>query len=73
MLGCGMVVDCGTVRMAISIRGPSSSGVVAMGIAMITTLHSREMGKPELPPSLEAESSSLVDSSRMSCSVGNPL
>jgi hypothetical protein len=40
---------------------------------MVTMLHARGIGKLELPPSLEAESSSLGDSSRMGCSDGDPL
>jgi hypothetical protein len=44
-----------------------------MGIAGMTMLQSRGMGKLELPPSLEVESSSLADSSRMACSDGDPL
>jgi hypothetical protein len=44
-----------------------------MGMAEATTLHSQEIGKLELPPSLEAKSSSLGDSSKMACSDGNPL
>jgi hypothetical protein len=36
-----------------------------MGIVGVTTLHPREMGKPELPLLLEVMSSSLVDSSRI--------
>jgi hypothetical protein len=44
-----------------------------MGMAEVTMLHSRGIGKPELPPSLEVESSSLANSSRMACSDGDPL
>jgi hypothetical protein len=44
-----------------------------MGMAEVTMLHARGIGKLELPPSLEAESSSLGDSSRMVCKDGDPL
>jgi hypothetical protein len=44
-----------------------------MGMAEVTTLHALGIGKSELSPSFEAESSSLGDSSRMACSDGNPL
>jgi hypothetical protein len=44
-----------------------------MGTTEITTLHTIGTGKPELYPSLEAESSLLGDSSRMACSDGDPL
>jgi hypothetical protein len=44
-----------------------------MGIADITMLHALRRGERELSPSLEAESSSLGDSSRMACSDGDPL
>jgi hypothetical protein len=44
-----------------------------MGMTEVTMLHSRGIGKLELSPSLEAETSSLGDSSRMSCSDGNLL
>jgi hypothetical protein len=59
--------------MVRQVRGHFGSGVVAIGTGGVTTLHPREMGKPELSPSLEAESSSLVDSSRMACSDGDSL
>jgi hypothetical protein len=51
----------------------SGGGVVAMGMAEVTTLHSRGIGKPELSPSLKAESSLLGDFSWMACSDGDPL
>jgi hypothetical protein len=35
--------------------------------------HSRGVGKPELSPSLKAESCSLGDPSRMACIDGDPL
>jgi hypothetical protein len=73
MSGCGMAVHDGTVGMVIGTRVPSGGGVVAMGMVGITTLQSREMGKPELPPSLEVESSSPVDSLRIACSDGDRL
>jgi hypothetical protein len=73
MSGCGMAVRDGTVGMVIGTRVPSGGGVVAMGMVGITTLQSREMGKPELPPSLEVESSSPVDSLRIACSDGDRL
>jgi hypothetical protein len=44
-----------------------------MGTADITMLHALRRGEPELSPSLEAESSSLDDSSRMACSNGDSL
>jgi hypothetical protein len=44
-----------------------------MGTVEITALHALGTGKPELSPSLEAESSSLDDSSRMACSDSGPL
>jgi hypothetical protein len=59
--------------MVCSIRVSSGSGVVAMGMTEVTALHSRGIGKPELSPSLEAELSSLGNSSRMACSDGDSL
>jgi hypothetical protein len=44
-----------------------------MGMTDITVLHALERGKSELSPSLEAESSSLGNSSRMACSDSDPL
>jgi hypothetical protein len=73
MSGCGMAVHDGTVGMVIGTRVPSGGGVLAMGMVGITTLQSREMGKPELPSSLEVESSSPVDSLRIACSDGDRL
>jgi hypothetical protein len=35
--------------------------------------HALRRGEPELSPSLEIESSSLGDSSRMACGDGDPL
>jgi hypothetical protein len=49
------------------------SGVVAIGVVEVTTLHVVAVGEPELSPSLEVESSSLGDSSRIGCSDGNLL
>jgi hypothetical protein len=74
--GCGQSVQerghNGTIGMARVIGVPSDSGVVAMGTTEVTTLQPQEMGKLELPPSLEVESSSLVNSLRMVCSDGDP-
>jgi hypothetical protein len=44
-----------------------------MGMVEVTMLNSRGIGKLELFPSLEVESTSLADSSRMACSDGDPL
>jgi hypothetical protein len=44
-----------------------------MGIVDVTVLHALGRGEPELTPLLEAKSSSLGDSSRMTCSDGDPL
>jgi hypothetical protein len=44
-----------------------------MGVAKVTTLQTIGIGRPKLSPSLEAESSSLGDSSRMACSDNDPL
>jgi hypothetical protein len=38
-----------------------------MGVTGIIVLHTLRRGEPELSPSLEDESSSLGDSSRMAC------
>jgi hypothetical protein len=43
------------------------------GTAIITVLPALWRGKLELSPSLESESSSLDNSSRMVCSDGDPL
>jgi hypothetical protein len=45
---------------------PCNGGMVVMGTAKVTALHRQEMGKLELPPTLEAVSPSLADSSRNS-------
>jgi hypothetical protein len=71
--GCGTAVHCGTVGMVRGAGAPPYGGVVTMGIAVVTMLQPRGMGKPELSPSFEVESSSLAESSRMACSNGNPL
>jgi hypothetical protein len=44
-----------------------------MGTMNITVLHALGRGEPELPPSLEAKSSTLGNSSRMACSDDDPL
>jgi hypothetical protein len=71
----GTVVRNGSVGMVRGTGVPSGGGVVVMGIVRITTLHPREMTKPELPPPprLEVVSSSLVDSSRKACSDIDPI
>jgi hypothetical protein len=70
----GTVVRNGSVGMVRGTGVPSCGGVVVMGIVRITTLHPREMTKPELPPPrLEVVSSSLVDSSRKACSDIDPI
>jgi hypothetical protein len=43
------------------------------GMVDSTTLHALGRGELELSPSLETESSSLGDSSRMACSDSDPL
>jgi hypothetical protein len=48
-------------------------GCCTTGMAGVTTLQSQRIVKLELSPSLEVELSSLVDSSRMACSDGDPL
>jgi hypothetical protein len=52
---------------------PSDAGVIAMGTVEVTMLQPREIGKVELPPSLEVKLSSPADSLRMACSDGDPL
>jgi hypothetical protein len=52
---------------------PSDGGVVVIGTDGVTKLHSREMGKLELLPPLEAVSPSSAESSRMVYSDGDPL
>jgi hypothetical protein len=70
---CGTTVRCETVGMVKDVGGPFGGGVVVMGTTGVTTLQSRVIGKPELHPSLEVESSSPTDTSIMTCSDGNPL
>jgi hypothetical protein len=52
---------------------PFDGGMVVMGIVRVTMLHSREMGKLELPPLLEDVPPSLAESSRIVCSDGDLL
>jgi hypothetical protein len=68
-----MVVRSGIVAIARGIEVPSDGGVVVIGTDGVTKLHSREMGKPELLPPLEAVSPSSAESSRMVYSDGDPL
>jgi hypothetical protein len=44
-----------------------------MGMAEVTMLHSRGIGKSELSPLIKVESSSLGNSLRMACNDGDPL
>jgi hypothetical protein len=44
-----------------------------MGLMGIILWHALRRGEPELSPSLEPESPSLGDSSRMACNDGDPL
>jgi hypothetical protein len=71
--GYGMTVRSRTVAMARGVRVSSDGGVVMMWTNGDTTLHTREMGKPELLSPLEVVSPSLAESSRMVCSDGDPL
>jgi hypothetical protein len=73
MSGCGTMACYGTVGLIRGIGVASDGGVVMMGTAGVTLLQRQDMGKPDLPPSLEVESSSPVDSSRMACSDGDLL
>jgi hypothetical protein len=73
VFGCDTVVRNDTVGMVRGAGVPSDGGVVVMGTIRVTTLHTREMGMPELPPMLEAMSSSSVDSSTIVSSDGDPL
>jgi 3-oxoacyl-ACP reductase-like protein len=70
---CGTTLCSGTVGVVRGTGVPFDGDVVTMGMVGVTTLQPQEMGKLELPASLEVESSSLVDSSRMACSDGDPL
>jgi hypothetical protein len=47
--GCGMAVRSGTIATVRGVGVPSDRGVVVMRTVGVTTLHSQEMGKPELP------------------------
>jgi hypothetical protein len=47
--GRGMSVHSGSIARVRGIEEPSNSGMVVMGTVGVTTLHSQEMGKPELP------------------------
>jgi hypothetical protein len=69
--GYGAMVCSGTAEMVRGTKVPSDGGVVVMGTVGVTMFHPQEMGKPELPPPLEAVLPSLVDSSRMICSDGD--
>jgi hypothetical protein len=71
--GCGTMVCSGTIGLVRGTGVSSGGGVVVMRTVGVTTLQPREMRKPELHPSLEAESSSPTNSSRMACSDGDPL
>jgi hypothetical protein len=73
VFGCSTTIHSGTVTMVRGIGVPSSGGVVVMGTIGVTTLHPREMGKPELPPPLEDVLPSSVDFSRIVCSEDDPL
>jgi hypothetical protein len=68
-----VAVCCCLVGRVYNTGVSSSGGIVAMGMADVTMLHTFGRGEPELSPSLEAESSSLGDSSWMACSDGDPL
>jgi hypothetical protein len=67
------VVRCYLVGAVWNVRVSSGGGIVMMAMADITVLHTLDRGEPELSPSLETESSSLGDSSRMACNNGDPL
>jgi hypothetical protein len=69
----GMVVYYRIIGMVRGVGVLSSGGVVVMGTVRATTLHTRELGKPEFPLPLQVVSSSSVDSSRIVCSDGNLL
>jgi hypothetical protein len=71
--GVGVVVHCGIAGMVCGTELSSNGGIVAMGMTKITALHALWIGKPELSPSLEAELSSLGNSSRMACNDDDPL
>jgi hypothetical protein len=67
----GVVVYCGLSGAVWNVGVSSGGGVVTEGVAGITALHALGRGELELSPSLESESSSLVDSSRIACSDGD--
>jgi hypothetical protein len=73
MSGCGTTAHCETIGMVRGAKVPFDGGVVTMGTVGVTMLQPKEVGKLVLPPSLEVESSSLADSSRMECSDGDLL
>jgi hypothetical protein len=73
MSGCGTAVHSGTVGIVRGTEARSGGSVVALGTTGVTALQPQDMGKPELPPSLKVESSSLVNSLRMACSYGDPM
>jgi hypothetical protein len=67
------VVHCGLAAAALNAGVTSSGGVGVRVLTGITVLHALRRGELLLSPSLEAESSSLGDSSRMACSDGDSL
>jgi hypothetical protein len=67
------VVRCGHVGVVWNIGVSSVGNVVVRGVMGIIVLQTLKRGEPELSPSLEAESSSLGDSSRMACNDGDLL
>jgi hypothetical protein len=73
MAGYGAAVHSGTIEMVRSTRVLSGGGVVKMETVMITMLHPRGSGKPELPPSTEVVSPASEHSSRMVCRDGDLL
>jgi hypothetical protein len=71
--GYGAAAGSRTIAMARGVRVLSDGAGVVMGADDVTTLHSREMGRPELLPPLEVVSPSSMESSRIVCSDGDPL
>jgi hypothetical protein len=71
--GYGMVVHSGIAIMVRGIRILSDGGMVVIEIVGVTTLHSREIGKPELLPLLEVVWPSSVDSTRIVYNAGDTL
>jgi hypothetical protein len=67
------VVRCGLVNVVWNVEVSSGHSVTVRGVEGIIVLHTLRRGELELSPLLEAESSSLGDSLRMSCSDGDPL